>query len=288
MKKILFGAIISAFLLLSMSFLTPVQVRAYEMQSAEEIKSKAEEITQIMENDNNILELIELHDNEDIRNIFIDVINAESDSEIDELVDDYLEEIDKDQLKELDAKLDQDYGEDYNSIKTSMNNLFDDEEKTSGNYRVRYLDGKIRVKKLDEVKTKENSLVFTEEGDIVFPNGWTLTKSMLRNLADFFCRLMQIFGILEFSGAWIMFIGAMLLPHLGLNLGGLIIEFGAYWGMFWGMLAIGSGVLCMFFNAIAEPEGESKTIQNKKVFLLEELRISIINLIKRVLQGLTC
>jgi len=286
-KTILFGAIFSAFLVLSIAWVVPVQVKAYELNTAEEIKNKIDEMGQNLANDEDIQQLIDLNSNQEIENIFKQVAKAETSDEIRKLADEYVEIIGKEQLNQVLENIGQEYLEDYNSIITSLKNLFSGENNNEiGTYRIEQVNDKLKIKKLDTIKFKENSLVLTGEGNIIFPNGETVTQDIWANLAEFCLQLSNIGLFVEYVGLIIEYIGVILTLFGFVELGGLLVEIGfaiVIVGFIWAMFFL---ILSMFFEALSQ-DGKSKTV-NKKLFLIEKIRIKILNFIRQFFQRIAC
>jgi len=155
-KTILFGAIFSAFLVLSIAWVVPVQVKAYELNTAEEIKNKIDEMGQNLANDEDIQQLIDLNSNQEIENIFKQVAKAETSDEIRKLADEYVEIIGKEQLNQVLENIGQEYLEDYNSIITSLKNLFSGENNNEiGTYRIEQVNDKLKIKNPKKKKKED-------------------------------------------------------------------------------------------------------------------------------------
>jgi len=100
-KKIIFGAILSASILISLQFIAPVNVKASELQTAEDIKERIEELGKLLDNDQNIVQLIDMHKNQEVENIFTQVLEAETNGEIQILANQYVDLLGKEQLNQI-------------------------------------------------------------------------------------------------------------------------------------------------------------------------------------------
>jgi len=165
-KKIIFGAILSASILISLQFIAPVNVKASELQTAEDIKERIEELGKLLDNDQNIVQLIDMHKNQEVENIFTQVLEAETNGEIQILANQYVDLLGKEQLNQIFENINQDYNTGLNSVISSLENLFGNSEGNSNIYRVEQVEGKLEIKKLDEVELKDNTLIF--KGNCLF------------------------------------------------------------------------------------------------------------------------
>ena len=287
--KIVFGSILSALMLITVAFIAPVQVKANDMQTAEKIKEKIEEIGQRLDNDNKITQLIQLHQSQEIEDIFIAVLESNSEDEINNLADDYINLIGKDQLNLLLTDIDQEYNTGFISVITSLTNLFGNKNSKSSSdiFRVEQVDGKLKIIKLEEIKLKENTLIFTGEGNIIFPNGRTVTQIDWGKLADFCTALSNIGLAIEIAGLIIEYIG-IILVFLGFaELGDFLVNAGFALGMagfIFGMIFL---ILSEFFRSLAEDE-KSRNHNNKLLTLIENIRMKIQIILQRFYHKLAC
>jgi len=289
-KTTILLATISAFLVLSVGWLAPVQVKAYEMQNAKEIKNKMEEMGQNLKNDDNIAQLIDLHSKQEIENIFKELMHAETDDQIQNLVNQYLDIIGIDQLEPLLYNIDQTYSSGFNSIITSINNLFGqiNNNPDIGDYRVEQVNGKLKITKLETIELKENTLIFTGEGNIIFPNGQTITQDIWQQLSDF-CFFLSYVGLaVEFAGLIIEWIGIILVAFGFVELGDALVNFGFSLGMVGFVFAMVFLVLSEIFRRLADSNENISKTKNRDMFFLEKLQTKIINFLKQILQRITC
>lgn len=82
MKKIVFGAILSAFLLVSVQFVAPINVKAVETQK-DQILKEMSDLTDILVEDQDFIDII--NDNE-LLDIIEGILEAETKEEIEDLV----------------------------------------------------------------------------------------------------------------------------------------------------------------------------------------------------------
>jgi hypothetical protein len=289
-KTIIFGAIMSAFLVLSMTWLAPVQVKAYEMLTTEEIENKINEMGQRLENDDNFAQIVEMHSNQDIQNIFKQLFQVDTQAEIQDLANEYVDILGKEQLNLLLGNLNQEFGEDLEAVTSSLNNLFG-QENTKGelsNYRVEQVNGKLKVTKLDTIELKENSLIFTKEGNIIFPTGQTFSLIDWQKIADFFYALAGIGLILTYAGLIIEWIGIILFIEGDYELGNFLVELGYNMGIIAAIFGIIFTILATFFEKLADNQDKTRVTRNKLVHLIENLRIRLLILLQKFIQRITC
>ena len=287
-RTIIFGAVASAFLVLSMAWLVPVQVKAYEMQSEKEIYNKITEMGQRLENDANFDLLIQLHSSQEIENIFHQVLQTDNSEDMQALAQEYINIIGREQLNQIFTEINEDYGEDLEAVSTSLEKLYGDKKDATGNFRVEQADGKLKVTKLESIELKENSLVFTEEGNIIFPDGSIFTQVDWAKLADFCFQLAWIGIIVGYAGLFVAYLGlflemlgfqevGMILSDLGLNIAIVGIIF-AYVFMF----------LWLLFTWIDSNNDKPKNSKFENYPLIERLLLKVKIILQQFFKKIRC
>jgi hypothetical protein len=287
-KKIVIGTIFATFILLSITWLTPAYVKAYELQTKQEIIDKINEIGERLGADDDFKLLIQLHENQEMENIFKQAINTESDAEIKALAQQYLDIIDKDQLKSVLLQLEGKYGEDVEALKTSINNL--DKNKgynLAGNYyKVEQYENRLKIIKKNNEEHEENSILIrgsdcalklTKDGEWFTQEDHDKLKSLTSEIWSLMG--MSIMGI----GTFIVAIGEYLIGLGSIDIGSKVNLFG--WTVFF------FGFLVCYGDVWLEPilecfSGLSKSVNSKPKILiyLENLRVKILNFIQSFLQ----
>jgi hypothetical protein len=284
--KIVFGSILSAVMLITVAFVAPVNVNATELNTAEKIKEKIEELGFRLENDETIIQLIDLHSTQEVEDIFTQVLNAETDDEIRSLANQYVELLGKEELNSIFNLINQKYGSGMNLIISSLQKLFGDREGNSNIYRIEQTNNKLKVTELDEVELKENTLIFKGDGELILPNGAGVTQVDWDKLADFCFQLSQLGLAVEIAGLIIEYIG-IILTLLGFEeLGYFLVNAGFAIGMTGFVIAMLFLILSEFFRKLAEEDG-ARNINYKPTFL-ENIRYRFLILLQRFIYRLTC
>ena len=274
-RTIIFGAVASAFLVLSMAWLVPVQVKAYEMQSEKEIYNKITEMGQRLENDANFDLLIQLHSSQEIENIFHQVLQTDNSEDMQALAQEYINIIGREQLNQIFTEINEDYGEDLEAVSTSLEKLYGDKKDATGNFRVEQADGKLKVTKLESIELKENSLVFTEEGNIIFPDGSIFTGIDWEKLADFCLELAFAGIVVAYAGMFVAYFG-MILEMIGfVKLGSTIFIYGYTVAKIAIIFGLVFEVLSFFFVWLSSQEDKEKTLRIKIFDSMEILRLRL-------------
>jgi hypothetical protein len=279
------------FLLISIAWVTPIQVRAYEL-TKQEIVDKINEIGERLGSDDDFKLLIQLHNNQDVADIFKRVLNADSEDEIDLLVQEYLDIMDANLLKSLFLRLDDKFGRDIESITSSVYGLDRDKKfNLAGNfYKITENDEGLKVIKQKTEEIEEETWLIRGE-DLAFKhtnNGDWTTKEELAKLKDFSDALLwNFFGMIIISvGGFISVIGDSLIKLGSVTIGSKVYIFGWVVTFFGFFVCYGD----LWLEPILEYlESLHKTKNRKQVIItyIQNLRNNLSNFIRLFLQKYT-
>ena len=287
MRKYVFGTVLAVFLMLSLAWVTPAQVKTFELQLKEEIEDKIISIGQRLENDENMDQIINLHENAQIRSIFQQL--ADPDSDLDDLAAQYINIIDINQLEVLIEDLNEDYGADIDSVFSSINNLKKKKKAKddAGNYMVRFLNGDIKVNKVDSSDPKKDSLVFTSDGSIVFPNGESLSLFDWERILDFLESLQELGIVGQIFGLFIM-IAAIPLVFGYEIISTFLMEIGFVISIVMGILGIISTIVSIILDALFDIDKNTAKPNQRKLPLFKRLRVWMKYIFNNFNQKLIC
>jgi hypothetical protein len=277
------------FLMLSVGWIVPIQVKAVELHTAKDIEEKIIEMGNRLEADDNFAQLIALHENKEIKDIFVEMFNTDSDVDVNLLAQQYVDTIGMDQLNYLLTELNDCYAEDFSSVTTSLNKLFKDTntKDDSSYFRVEEVDDKLKITKLDSKELKEGAILFSLDGEMIFTNGQSLSLGIWQNLADF-CGSIAKLGVPLYIFSYFIQIISIVLSKAGFDsLANVFMEFGYYLTIIAGMWTTFWLTLSVFFEKLAGKNNSSR-IKLPKMFLLDRIRIRLLKFLSNFFHRLSC
>lgn len=266
MKNKIYISIFSALLLISVSFVTPIHVKADEMESRKlfkEMKTYSEELS----NDDDFQELANLHCNEEIVQIFQDLLNAETNEDIQKLANEYIEIIDIEEVNEIGLRLDEKLGDSFDSIIQKANNLYDslsgDEDDIEDYYYV--VEDDLKISKYRTEISKEDKLIIRGcDGSMKIGDGTWISQSDIDDIMEFLLQL-QFAGIAIFYFGYAIGMIGLLLSLAGFEvIGHFIFTFGMKGAIFGIAISAGAVVAAMIVDIIVNLKVKSKTTQNSE------------------------
>ena len=284
-------SLFSAFLFISVTWIAPIQVKAYD-SAVQQIVDKMNEIGERLSSDEDFRLLVQLHNNQEVRNIFLEVIEAESEDVINSLVQQYLNIMDEDLLKSLFLRLDDKFGEDVESLVNSIYE-FDSEKEynlASNYYKITEDTKGIKVTKQKNEAQEDNTWLIRGE-DLAFKRSETgnwFTKEELVKLKSFVDPLMWCFlsMIVFFVGSLILVLAEALINLGSIDIGSKVYILGYAIMCFAAFLCFGDLWLEPILEWL-ESLVESSSKKTNKSLYLEDLRNRLSNFIKFLLLRLT-
>ncbi len=281
-KRTLLVSIISVFVMVSVTWAIPANVKAYEAEG-KIILNELIKYSKSLSKDSDFQQLIDLHSNEKMENIFKQVLNAKNEQQINDLADQYLNLIDLEKMNEIIERLNQRYKTQLDILSLDINNLYNS-KKDSYNlpikecyYKITENEDGIRIVKLDTEESSEDTILIRgSDGAIKISDGEWIDHDALDKLKEFL-NYLAVGGIIgSYVGIYVGMIG-LALAELGLErIGYLIFRFGMRLGVFGLFISIYSYVLLMiidvFEKILDKIDDDNAKQKNKSSKLIEILK----------------
>jgi hypothetical protein len=274
-RRIIFGVVLSAFVLLSLTWLTPVQVKASEEDGSKIVEAINRYYNHQSEQPDDLNQLIDMHNNEDIQDIFNQVLLAQSESELNQLAQDYKDIIDFGQVLDIGQRLNLEFGEEFNSIENQILSLLNNKEQRDTEeyyYKISLDENGIKVTKSENEQNSEDSIIIRgSDGAIKLSDSEWSSPDWLENLKDFLNMCGGAGFFVSYAGIIIGQLG-LILALLGLEkIGHFIFTLGMRVGFIGLMMSMGSVVILMFIDIIEKLFEKSRETYNKSATKLIDL-----------------
>ena len=263
-RRMIFGLVISVFILLSLTWITPVQVKASEEDESKIVEAINNYYNHQLQESEDLDQLIDMHNNEDIEDIFKQVLKAKSESELSQLAQDYKKEIDFDQVLDIGQRLEAEFGEEFNSIENQILTLLNNKEQRDTEeyyYEISLDENGIKVTKSENEPSSEDSIIIRgSDGALKLSDSEWTSPEWLENLKDFLnmCGMAGFF--VSYAGIIVGQLG-LLIGLLGLErIGHFIFTLGMRAGFLGLMMTMGSAIILMFVDIIEKLFEKSRSV----------------------------
>jgi hypothetical protein len=222
-----------------------------------------------------------------MEDLFKQVLNAETEDDIDALVQDYIDLVDTEQLKEVTDKLDGKFRFDFDTLIENINILFSNKEQeppgsfNTNYYRIYENENKIKISKQENDETTEESILIRgSDGAIKIGNGNWLDSENLEKLKDFLGKLSGAGIIMSYAGIYVGQIG-LLLAEIGFDIFGyMLFRFGMRMAVLGLFFSVASMVLLVIIDILEnhfEEKVKAKDSKNKTYSFFSLIKNKITN-----------
>jgi len=268
MRKTIFGVILAVFLMLSVSFISPVTVKAAELDRKEILENINDLINSLLSEKNSLLTIIE---DSETTAIVSQLMNAENEETKKDLIIQYSDLIESkyaDELEILDSSSSA-YINNLVDLLSDVNIEFDDESDDAIYYKITKTPNSIKVSKTESETIADNEVLFrTSDGSVKINDlGWLV--ELLRNLSQaFFNLLIDMLPLMEGVSkiCLLVEIVALVIYALGYSaIGDFLFCILIPVVYFMAFLFYGISGLSFFFNFLANliSKGKEKTYETR-------------------------
>ena len=277
-RRTVVGSILSVFMLVVVTCIIPVNVKAYETEE-EKILDELNGFSEQLSEDSDFKNLALMHESLALENIFKQVLNAENSNQIETLANQYVELVDIEKINQLTESLTGKYRLDFETLTFDITNFYQshsenyDESIESFYYKISEDENGMRIIKQKSDKSSENDILIQgSDGAMKISNGEWITQDALDNLKEFFNILIGAGAIGMYAGIYLGLIG-LALAEIGFeNFGFLLFRFGMRFGVFSLFTAIYSSVFLMLIDVLEKQfDNEESTHKSKSYTFLNNL-----------------